>query len=85
MTLRGTLNQIKDELKPQDKDKILQSGVDLKLGRTEKNYEEAVKRNCMYILSRNNHKAMMAIDRYNKRKEKNQDDKESNYGFIEII
>ena len=85
MTLREKLNQINKELQPIDRDSILQEGLDIKLGRSEKNYQEAIQRNCMYILSRNNHKAMMAIDRYNKRKEKNNDDEESNYGFIEII
>ena len=40
----------------------------------------------MYILSRSNYKAMMAIDRYTKRKDKqNKDEQEDNYGFIETI
>lgn len=85
MTLKENLNNIKRELEPRDPGQILEEGLNIKLGRTERNYEDAVKRNCMYILSRNNYKAMMAIDRYNKWKEKNQDEEESNYGFIEII
>lgn len=36
-------------------------------------------------MSRNNYKAMMAIDRYNKRKEKKGNEEENKYGFIEII
>ena len=40
----------------------------------------------MYILSRSNYKAMMAIDRYTKRKDKkSKDEQEDNYGFIETI
>lgn len=83
MTLKETLNEIKKELIPRDRDEIFREGVNIKLGRNERKYENAVEANCKYILSRSNYKAMMAIDRYNKRKEKNNE--ETKYGFIETI
>ena len=85
MTLREKLKQIKNELTPQDPESIFREGVNIKLGRSEDKYEDAIRKNCAYILSRNNYKAMMAIDRYNRRKEKNKDEEETNYGFVEII
>lgn len=85
MTLKETLNQINKELQPRDPDSVFEEGVNIKLGRSEDRYEDIVKKNCMYILSRKNHKVMMAIDRYNRYKEKYGNGKESNYGFIETI
>lgn len=84
MTLRETLEKIQQELTPINRNKILVEGVNKKLGRTEREYNDAVELNCKYILSRSNYKALMAINRFNKRKEKN-DEEESEYGFIEII
>lgn len=84
MSLKETLNEIRKELTPLDRNKIFEEGVNIKLGRTKENYEKAIELNCRYILSRSNYKALMAIDRYNKRKEKNNEE-ESEYGFIEII
>ena len=87
MTLRDKLLNIKKELYLNKNPKeIIKEGIDIKLGRTEDNYNETVKKNCMYILSRSNYKAMMAIDRYTKRKDKkSKDEQEDNYGFIETI
>lgn len=85
MTLKEILIQIDKELQPRDPQSVFEEGVNLKLDRSEDRYKEIVKKNCMYILSRKNHKVMMAIDRYNKYKEKYGDGKESNYGFIETI
>ena len=85
MTLKDNLLKIKDELIEKDPDIIYNQGVDIKLGRSEDNYQKAIQKNCEYILSRSNHKVIMALDRYNKRKEKNKDDEKSKFGFIEII
>ena len=87
MTLKDNIRQIKKELYiNKTPEQILQEGVNLKLGRAENNYNEAIKKNCMYILSRSNNKAMMAINRYTKRKDKkSKDEQEDNYGFIETI
>lgn len=86
MTLREKLNSIANDLKPIRKESILQQGIDTKLGRSQRKYQEAIEQNCRYILSRNNHKVLMAIDRYNRRKEKeNNDEKEDKYGFVEVI
>lgn len=85
MTLRDKLISIEKELVDLDREKIYNDGVDIKLGRSEDNYQHIIEENCKYILSRSNYKAMMAIDRYNKRKEKNKDEKKNEYGFIQII
>ena len=87
MTLKDNIKQIKKEIYiNKTPEQILQDGVNGKRGRTENNYNEAIKKNCTYILSRSNYKAMMAIDRYTKRKDKkSKDEQEDNYGFIETI
>lgn len=87
MTLRDKLLNIKKELYLDKNPKeIIQEGIDIKIGRTEDKYNETVKKNCMYILSRSNYKVMMAIDRYNKRKDRiNKDEENDKYGFVETI
>lgn len=85
MTLKDKLLHIKKELIVIDRNKIFEDGINAKLLRAEKNYTEAVENNCNYILSRSNYKAMMAIDRYNKWKEKKVSEKENKYGFVKII
>ena len=48
-----TPKQIKKELYiNKTPEQILQDGVNVKIGRTENNYNEAIKKNCTYILSR---------------------------------
>lgn len=84
MSLNANLTKIRKELTPIPRSKIMADGVSRKLGRSEKNYEKTVEANCRYILSRSNYKALMAVDRYEKYKEKN-NETESSYGFIEII
>lgn len=85
MTLRDKLNEINKELIKIPRDKIFNDGVNVKLERSQDNYSTIIEKNCKYIMSRNNYKAMMAIDRYNKRKEKKGNEEENKYGFIEII
>ena len=86
MTLRDKLLEIRNELKPvKDVEKIFDDGLEMKLGRSEDNYQKAIKKNCEYILSRSNYKAIMAIDRYNRYKERHKDEQKDNYGFIETI
>ena len=87
MTLRDKLLNIKKELYlDKDPKEIIKEGIDIKIGRTEDNYNETVKKNCMYILSRSNYKVMMAIDRYNRRKDRiNKNEENDKYGFVETI
>ena len=86
MTLNEKLTKIKTELKRIPKNEIIKDGVDTKLGRSRRNYEEAVEKNCKYILSRDNYKAMIAIARYTKKKERlNDEEEEIKYGFVETI
>ena len=85
MTLNEKLKEIKTELKRIPKNEIIKDGVDTKLGRSRRNYEEAIEKNCKYILSRDNYKAMIAISRYEKKKERLNDEEEIKYGFVETI
>ena len=85
MTLNEKLREIKTELKRIPKNEIIKDGVDTKLGRSRRNYEEAIEKNCKYILSRDNYKAMIAIARYAKKKERLNDEEEIKYGFVETI
>jgi hypothetical protein len=84
MNLTEKLSEIKKELIPISPKKILNDGVNKKIGRTERTYKKAIEENCRYILSRSSYKALMCIDRYNRKKEK-MNGKETNYGFIETI
>ena len=86
MTLNEKLTKIKTELKRIPTNEIIKDGVDTKLGRSRRNYEEAIEKNCKYILSRDNYKAMIAISRYTKKKERlNDEEEEIKYGFVETI
>ncbi len=79
-SLYNKLLEIKEELN--FKPFTLESGLDKKLERTNNNYIFTLKKNCEYILSRNNYKAIKAIEKYNNKKE-NEDEEESKCGFIE--
>lgn len=85
MTLKDKLLEIKKELIVLDRDKIFEDGVNIKLLRSENNYKNSVENNCDYILSRNNYKAIMAMDRYNRWKEKKINEEKNKYGFIKVI
>lgn len=85
MTLRDKLLDMEKEAKYQSPERIYSDGVNTKLTRSQKNYENNIEENCKYILSRSNYKAMMAMDRYSKWKENRKDGKEDEYGFIEVI
>ena len=77
------LLEIRDELDSLNRD-TFKEGVDIKLNRIEENYTKAVELNCNYILSRSNYKVFKALNRYNKKKE-NQNEDEANRGFINIV
>lgn len=62
----------------------LKEGVDIKLDRAERRYDEIVERNCDYILSRSNYKVFKALTAYEKRRKK-QDGKKNHRGFIEAV
>ena len=85
MTLNEKLIEIKTELIHIPKKDIIKEGVDTKLGRAQRHYEQAIEKNCKYILSRDNYKAMIAIARYTKKKERLNDEEEIKYGFVETI
>lgn len=77
------LLEIKDELNSLNKN-AFKEGIDIKLNRVEENYNKAIELNCNYILSRSNYKVFKALNRYNKKKE-NQNEDQTNRGFINII
>ena len=77
------LLDIRDELNSLNKN-AFKEGINIKLNRIEENYNEAIELNCNYILSRSNYKVFKALNRYNKKKE-NQNEDEVNRGFINII
>ena len=85
MTLHDKLLDIKSELVYRNPKELFDEGVNIKLVRSQNNYTKALKENCDYILSRSNYKAMMAIDKHARYKEKNKNDKKINYGFVKVI
>ena len=85
MTLHDKLLDIKSELVYRNPKELFDEGVNIKLVRSQNNYTKALKENCDYILSRSNYKAMMAIDKHTRYKEKNKNEKKSNYGFVKVI
>lgn len=85
MTLHDKLLDIKSELVYRNPKELFDEGVNIKLVRSQNNYTKALKENCDYILSRSNYKAMMAIDKHTRYKEKNKNDKKINYGFVKVI
>ena len=85
MTLHDKLLNIKSELVYRNPKELFDEGVNIKLVRSQNNYTKALKENCDYILSRSNYKAMMAIDKHTRYKEKNKNDKKINYGFVKVI
>jgi hypothetical protein len=74
--IRNDLNKINNSHK-----ELLLKGLDIKLERVGKKYNQTIIDNCKYILSRNNYKVMMSINRYNRRKEKKNEEK-LKYRFI---
>ena len=85
MTLHDKLLNIKSELVYRNPKELFDEGVNIKLVRSQNNYTKALKENCDYILSRSTYKAMMAIDKHTRYKEKNKNDKKINYGFVKVI
>ena len=85
MTLHDKLLDIKSELVYRNPKELFDEGVNIKLVRSQNNYTKDLKENCDYILSRSNYKAMMAIDKHTRYKEKNKNDKKINYGFVKVI
>jgi len=80
------LNSMKSDLsKYGDKEEAFREAFQIKNDRAVTNYEHTVKLNCRYILTRSNYKAIKAIERYNKKKERDQDEDKFEYGFIEVI
>lgn len=48
----------------------IKDGVQLKLDRIEENYDRVVELNCDYILSRSNYKVLRALEAFQRKKEK---------------
>lgn len=67
------------------KDSVLKNELDRKLNKIDYMYNKTIELNCDYILSRSNYKVLKTIDRYNKQKEKTQNENKLNRGFIETI
>lgn len=82
MTLRDKLNSLR--ITYEDKDELFSRCVADRLARSKDIYEEALEKNCDYILSRDNLKVIRSLNRYEKRKEKN-NEKEAKFGFIEYM
>ena len=62
---------IKKELDLMATDKgAIKDGVQLKLDRIEENYDRVVELNCDYILSRSNYKVLRALEAFQRKKEK---------------
>lgn len=83
MILRDKLEGIK--ITPENREKLFFNCVEKRLTLSKQNYEDAVQKNCIYILSRSNLKVIKALDRYQKRKEKNNNEEENKFGFIESL
>lgn len=83
MTPYDKLMFLKDTLEKLSSDP-LKEGIDIKLNRVAENYNRAIELNCSYILSRSNYKVFKALNRYETRREKDNESKDVR-GFIEII
>ena len=82
MTLFDKLMSIKNELDNLSNN-ALKEGLDIKLDRIERKYNNIIEANCNYILSRSNYKVFKALNRYAKKEKLNV--KKSIRGFIESI
>ena len=72
------LIEIKKELDLMATNKnAIKEGVQLKLDRIEENYDRVVELNCDYILSRSNYKVLRALEAFQRKKEK-EDEEEAN-------
>ena len=86
MGIYDRLMDIREELSSKDDNAdALKEGLKIKLDRIEYNYNRTIEDNCNYILSRSNVKVFKALQRFNNRKEKEGNEEESNWGFIESI
>ena len=83
--LYSKLVEIKEELNEVSSDiGSFKEGLDIKLNRIEDNYNQIIENNCNYILSRSNYKVFKALERFEKKKEK-EDGEKINRGFIQDI
>lgn len=73
--LRNRLLSIKYDLEGADNMDPLNEGLNIKLDRTEHNYQQNIIKNCNYILSRNNCKAILALSKYMEQQEKENGEK----------
>lgn len=83
--LYNTLYEIKKDLDELSSSiDSFKEGLNIKLIRIEDNYNSIVEQNCNYILSRSNIKVFRALNRFEKKKEK-EDGEKINRGFIKNI
>lgn len=83
--LYNTLYEIKKDLDELSSSiDSFKEGLNIKLTRIEDNYNSIVEQNCNYILSRSNIKVFRALNRFEKKKEK-EDGEKINRGFIKNI
>lgn len=83
--LYNTLLSIKKDLDTMSSNTgSFKEGLNIKLTRIDDNYNQIVENNCNYILSRSNIKVLRALNRFEKKKGRENEEK-INRGFIENI
>lgn len=81
MTLKDKLETLKIQV--EDQVNLFNHCVTERLKSSQENYQKLLEKNCIYIMSRNNLKIIRALDKYQKRRDK--DGQETKFGFIEFI
>ena len=75
MKVSDRLLYLKSLFKNVDKQALLNNGLDIKLDRTDKLYQNMIERNIEYLLYRNNTKVIRNIEKYYKKKAKENEKK----------
>ena len=75
MKVSDKLLYLKSLFENVDKQALLNNGLDIKLDRTDKLYQNMIERNIEYLLYRNNTKVIRNIEKYYKKKAKENEKK----------
>ena len=75
MKISDKLLYLKSLFENVDKQALLNNGLDIKLDRTDKLYQNMIERNIEYLLYRNNTKVIRNIEKYYKKKVKENEKK----------
>ena len=81
MKVSDRLLYLKSLFKNVDKQALLNNGLDIKLDRTDKLYQNMIERNIEYLLYRNNTKVIRNIEKYYKKKAKENEKKLNGWTF----